>query len=142
MFGPAGHAYVYLVYGMHHMLNVVTGGVGEAQAVLLRAAEPLGGLELRMDGPGRLARAFGIGGEHNGADLVASDLFIAPGSPPARVSRTPRVGVDYAGAWAAAPLRFLDADSAHVSRRAVGAGDDGLRLRGPGGGDRAGRTRR
>ncbi|HLL89799.1 MAG TPA: DNA-3-methyladenine glycosylase, partial [Tepidisphaeraceae bacterium] len=60
MFGPPGHAYVYLVYGMHDMLNVVCGPAGDAQAVLVRAAEPLDGWDVNLSGPGRLARAMQI----------------------------------------------------------------------------------
>lgn len=123
MFGPPGRAYVYLVYGMHHCLNVVT-GTGEddaGQAVLLRAAEPLGdwpeGTNLR--GPGRLARAFGLTLADDGADLVRGPgrLRIHAGRGPEAVEATARIGVDYAADWAAAPLRFTDAASPHVSRR-------------------------
>src|SRR5688572_29107402 len=62
MFGPPGHAYVYLIYGMYRMLNVVTSGVGDAQAVLIRAAEPLRGWDADLSGPGRLARALKLTG--------------------------------------------------------------------------------
>jgi DNA-3-methyladenine glycosylase len=108
MFGPPGHLYVYFTYGMHFCSNVVTGRVGEGSAVLLRALEPLEGLErmaLRRGtadprrlcaGPARLAEAFGITRELNGADLVRGDeilLFAGEPTAPARVERTPRVGV-------------------------------------------------
>jgi len=108
MFGPAGHLYVYFTYGMHFCSNVVTGSVGEGSAVLLRALEPLEGLErmaLRRGaadprrlcaGPARLAEAFGITRDLNGADLVRGDeilLFAGEPTPRARVERTPRVGV-------------------------------------------------
>jgi DNA-3-methyladenine glycosylase len=120
MFGPPGFAYVYLVYGMHTMLNVVTGVSGEAEAVLLRAAESVSESSLRMDGPGRLARALGIRREHDGLDLCAglraSGLTIAQGTSPAAVAIGPRVGVDYAGDWRDAPLRFTDPTSPAVSR--------------------------
>jgi DNA-3-methyladenine glycosylase len=115
MFGPPGHAYVYFIYGMYDMLNVVTGPAGEGQAVLLRAAEPLEGVERPLNGPGRLARGLGITRALNHADLVAGPLTIHAGAPPAHVAQSPRVGVDYAGEWAAAPLRFFDADSPAVS---------------------------
>src|SRR5881392_616508 len=60
MFGPAGHAYVYLIYGMYDMLNIVSGGVGDAQAVLVRAAEPMDGWDADLSGPGKLARGMRI----------------------------------------------------------------------------------
>lgn len=117
MFGRAGHAYIYSIYGMHHCLNVVTGGVGDGQAVLLRAAEPLEGWMARMSGPGLLARAFGITRADNGADLVRGPLRILEGeTPPQRIVRAPRVGVDYAGPWATEPLRFCEAKNPLVSR--------------------------
>lgn len=137
MFGPPGHAYVYLVYGMHHCLNVVTEREGFAAAVLLRALAPLPGPAARRPGgpgaewlggpmargfggsatgPGRLCRAMGISRRDNGADLVAGPLFVAAGPAPARVGRSPRVGVAYAGAWARKPWRFFDAASPFVSR--------------------------
>lgn len=117
MFGPAGHAYVYLIYGMYDLFNVVTGEAGDAQAVLVRALEPLNGLG-RSDGPGRLTRSLGITRAHNGLDLCApgAPLWLEPGRPPARVGVGPRVGIDYAGEWRDAPLRFWDADSPFVSR--------------------------
>jgi len=127
MFGPAGHAYVYLIYGMWELLNVVTGPEGHAEAVLLRAAEPLSG-PLRpprgpasLSGPGRLSRALGITRALDGHDLCAPadgerpPLYLAAGPPPASVAITRRVGVEGAGDWAGAPLRFLDAGSPSVS---------------------------
>jgi len=117
MFGPAGHAYVYFIYGMYDMLNVVTGPTGDPQAVLIRAAEALAGVAGPLNGPGRLTRALGITRDLNGADLCVGPLTFEPGPPPAEVIAAPRVGVGYAGPWAAAPLRFYDADSRHVSRR-------------------------
>jgi DNA-3-methyladenine glycosylase len=116
MFGPPGRAYVYLIYGMHHCLNVVTGR-GEGQAVLLRAAEPLDGWEADLRGPGRLARAFGLTRLHDHADLVRGPLRLEDGPAPGQVEATARIGVDYAGDWAGRPLRFHDAGSRHVSRR-------------------------
>lgn len=117
MFGPPGRAYVYLIYGMHHCLNVVTGKEDDGQAVLLRAAEPLGGWEADLRGPGRLARAFGVARADDGLDLVRGPLRIHGGPSPGSVAATARIGVDYAGHWAPAPLRFTDATSLHVSRR-------------------------
>lgn len=117
MFGPAGHAYVYFIYGMHWMLNVVAGRSGEAHAVLIRAAEPLDGWEANLSGPARLARALDVTGAQNGLDLTGNALFVLDdGSPPPRVMRDKRVGIDYALHWKDEPLRFFDADSPAVSK--------------------------
>lgn len=114
MFGPPGHAYVFLVYGMHHCVNVVTGG---GAAVLIRALEPLEGLPTaRTDGPGRLTRALGINRSHDGLPLDRAPLFLAAGPPVRRVARSPRIGVEYAGAWARKPLRYFEKDSPFVSK--------------------------
>ena len=117
MFGPPGHAYLFLVYGMHLCVNVV---VGDGAAVLIRALAPGTGLSgLRTDGPGRLTRALGLGLQLNAAPLDRAPLFIAQGvGVPARsIEATPRIGVDYAGEWAARPLRFTDRRSPCLSRR-------------------------
>lgn len=116
MFGPPGHAYVFLVYGMHHCVNVVT---GRGAAVLLRAVEPVEGLDAsRTDGPGRLTKALGITLAHNTLPLDEAPLFLAHDTKvsPRRIERGPRIGVDYAGAWAKKPLRFWLAGNPHVSR--------------------------
>ncbi len=115
MFGPPGRAYVYFVYGMHHCLNVVTDPEGYPAAVLIRALEPLVGIEAATSGPGRLCRALGIDRSLNGADLRGDELFLEAGDRPVRVRATPRIGVDYAGRWARRRLRFFDPDSRHVS---------------------------
>jgi DNA-3-methyladenine glycosylase len=107
MWGPPGHAYVYFVYGMHWMLNVVCAEAGDPQAVLLRAAEPLDDWQANLAGPARLARAFGVTKSQDGADLCAGPLHIEDGEAPEQVARLPRIGVDYAGEWAKAPLRFV-----------------------------------
>ncbi|MGE3908383.1 MAG: DNA-3-methyladenine glycosylase [Chloroflexota bacterium] len=120
MFGPAGHAYVYLIYGMHHCFNVVTDPDGVAGAVLVRALEPGEGVETGTHGPGRLGRALAIDRRHNGLDLTEESggplwLERRPGPPVAEVATSARINVDYAGAWAALPWRFYDATSRHVS---------------------------
>ncbi len=118
MFGQPGHAYVYLIYGIHDMLNIVSGAVGVAQAVLIRAAEPLDGWDANLTGPGNLAKRLGITRRNNGVDLTGEALFLlasAEAAPP-RIERTRRIGVDYAKQWKDAPLRFIDADSPKVSR--------------------------
>lgn len=119
MFGPPGHAYVYLIYGIHHCLNVVTEAEGHAAAVLIRALEPVENLEANARGPGLLCRALGIDRRQNGHDLLSDDLFIAPPSraEPFEVVARPRVGVDYAGEWAARPLRFYIQGNPHISRK-------------------------
>jgi len=117
MFGPAGFAYVYLIYGMHDMLNIVSGAVDDAEAVLIRAAEPLDGLRLDLSGPGKLTRALGITRADNGVDLTGASLFLMDDNAPRpRILRTPRIGVDYAGEWKDKLLRFYDADSRAVSK--------------------------
>ncbi len=118
MFGPPGHAYVYLIYGMHYCLNVVTEREGHASAVLLRALEPVQNLSGRTCGPGLLCKAMGIDKRLNGHDLLSDDLFVAePSSPECfRIVARPRIGVDYAGAWAKRRLRFYIRGNAFVSR--------------------------
>jgi DNA-3-methyladenine glycosylase len=120
MWGPPGHAYVYFVYGMHHMLNVVAAPEGNPQAVLLRAAEPLDGWDARLTGPGLLARGFQVSRADDGADLVAGPWGIARGRPPPEVAATPRIGIDFADTWRDAPLRFIGPGSPALSRRPAG----------------------
>ncbi|HZN93333.1 MAG TPA: DNA-3-methyladenine glycosylase [Myxococcales bacterium] len=120
LFGPPGHAYVYLIYGMHHCFNVVTMREGRAAAVLVRGVEPVEGLpeRSRTDGPGRLCDALGITLRHNRLDLLGERLFIldAPKVPASSVARGPRIGVDYAGEWAGKPYRLWILGHPHVSR--------------------------
>lgn len=112
-----GTAYVYLVYGMHFMLNAVTEREGLPAAVLIRAAEPLEGLEgLSLSGPGRLCKALGVDLRQNRADLCGPELwFEDPGGARPRLLVGERVGVEYAGPWARMPWRFADGDSKAVS---------------------------
>jgi DNA-3-methyladenine glycosylase len=128
MFGPAGHLYIYLVYGLHHCANVVCGPGGKPEAVLLRAAQIVQGEVLarrrRGDvpdtrlaaGPGNLGAAFGLDRSMNGADLLSGHVRLAPAEAPTRIIRSPRLGVDYAGDWAARPMRFSIADDPYRSR--------------------------
>jgi DNA-3-methyladenine glycosylase len=118
MFGPPGHAYVYLVYGLHYCMNVVTEAEGRASAVLIRAVEPVADLLGRGAGPGLVCRALGIDLACNGADLVSDRLFVAPSGEATRpaIVKRPRIGVDYAGHWARRLLRFYLRGNAHVSR--------------------------
>ena len=130
MWGPAGHAYVYRVYGMHDCLNVVTREEGVPEAVLLRAGAPLSwwrGREtprpelLAASGPGRLCRALAVGRELSGTSLRsrALELLLPLPGPPRKVLSGPRVGVDYAGEAAGWRLRFALADCPAVTRRSA-----------------------
>ncbi|MBI5477736.1 MAG: DNA-3-methyladenine glycosylase [Deltaproteobacteria bacterium] len=120
MFGPPGHAYVYLIYGMYHCLNLVTEPEGFAHAVLIRAVEPLAGIAGRTQGPGLVCKAMAIYLHLNAADLCtrSSALYVEPRcGPRPSVGTSARVGVDYAGEWARKPWRFLLAGNPFVSRR-------------------------
>jgi DNA-3-methyladenine glycosylase len=125
MYGEPGIAYVYRSYGMHAMLNVVTEGAGAAGAVLIRALEPLTGLDLMAvrrgtsnerllcSGPGRLCRAMGIRLDHHGIDLTESDeIFLAAGEPTASISASGRIGVSRGREE---PWRFFVTHSRFVS---------------------------
>ncbi len=142
MFGPPGIAYVYLVYGMYDCLNVVTGPVGDASALLIRAIEPIDGVEsMRADrlrrgarrrtplgadartasGPGLVGAAMGLDRSWTGVDLcdAASPLRLegaASTVPDALIRTTPRIGIGYAGeAWVDIPWRFSIAGHPSVS---------------------------
>lgn len=146
MFGPAGRAYVYLVYGMHNCLNVVSGPVGAAGAVLVRAVEALEGLEAMVagrsaslarrgppsrpadprrvaSGPGLVCAAFSIDRDFNGVDLcdAGAALHLEPAAPrdrPPVAAWGPRIGVAYAGhPWAGLRWRLMDLSSAAISAR-------------------------
>lgn len=118
MFGPPGHAYVYMIYGMYFCTNVVTEAEGHASAVLLRALEPVQGIHDRTQGPGLLSRAMGIDKRLNGHDLLSADFHIvAPEvEPPFRMMKRPRIGVAYAGHWARRLLRFYIRGNPYVSK--------------------------
>lgn len=119
MFGPPGYAYVYVIYGIHHCLNVVTGPEGRASAVLIRALEPVRNIATSTKGPGLLCRAMAIDLRLYGHDLLSDDFHLAEpeGSEPFDVVASRRIGVDYAGEWAAKPLRFYVAGNPYVSRK-------------------------
>ena len=134
MFGPPGHAYVYVSYGMHHCLNAVTEREGEAAAVLIRAVAPTVGIELMRArrgprisdlnlcrGPGRLCQALALTLADDGADLLGSSLRIAdtPGFPTdTPIATTPRIGITRAADW---PWRFLIPGNSYVSARRLRA---------------------
>ncbi len=130
MFGLPGHVYVYLIYGLHHCLNVVAGPGDKPEAVLVRALEIDEGQVLARrhrgsrppdhrlaSGPGNVGQALGVDRSLNGCDLLSGPLRIEPrqGRRPT-VRRGPRIGVGYAGAWADRPLRYWIADDRHRSR--------------------------
>ena len=119
MFGPPGHAYVYIIYGIYHCMNVVTQAEGTASAVLLRALEPVRHIEGRTQGPGLLCRAMHVDKRLNGHDLLSDDFYIADDGYPRKFSivKRPRIGVDYAGHWAKRLLRFYIKGTPYVSRR-------------------------
>jgi DNA-3-methyladenine glycosylase len=117
MFGPPGHAYVYLIYGFWNCLNVVTAAEGTPHAVLIRGVEPIEGIDDKTHGPGLLCRAMHIDRALDGTDLQGDRLWLERplGHHRPRVARATRIGVDYAGVWAKKPWRFYDRESPHVS---------------------------
>ncbi|WP_353151136.1 DNA-3-methyladenine glycosylase [Pollutimonas bauzanensis] len=119
MFGPPGYAYVYLIYGMHHCMNVVTEPDGTGTAVLLRALEPIANMAHTSNGPGRLCKAMGVDRSHYGHDLCSDDFYIAETceQDAFNIVARPRIGVDYAGEWASKPLRFYIEGNRYVSKK-------------------------
>ncbi len=121
MFGPPGHLYVYLIYGVHHCMNIVAETDGVAGAVLIRAATVLSGPGAgdpkALRGPGKLCAGLGITVRDKGLDLTAEDaaLFVADDGYAPPLARSPRVGVDYAGPWALEELRFFVPEEPSVS---------------------------
>ncbi|WP_343674324.1 DNA-3-methyladenine glycosylase [Chitinophaga sp.] len=129
MFGKAGKAYVYLCYGIHFLFNIVTNEEETPEAVLIRAAEPLEGIpemlkrtgKAKADftltrGPGNVSKALGIDKLHTGYSLLSEEFYLAEdGYVPAEVVATPRIGVDYAGADALLPYRFIVKGNKYVS---------------------------
>ncbi|HTF19191.1 MAG TPA: DNA-3-methyladenine glycosylase [Chryseolinea sp.] len=132
MFGPGGHAYVYMCYGIHFLFNVVTNSTDTADAVLIRALEPHTGIETMearrgklanryhlTSGPGKLTRALGINRQWNGRSLLDDDVWITDNSTrlsPADIVASPRIGIDYAGEDAALPWRFTIKNNRWVSK--------------------------
>jgi DNA-3-methyladenine glycosylase len=141
MYGEAGSAYVYLCYGIHHLFNVVTNSRNIPHAVLIRAIEPLQGIDIMVQrsgkkkpdhtlgaGPGNLSKALGIITAHSGTNLLSDRLFIADDGytlPNSRIMATPRIGVDYAGDDALLPYRFIVKDSPYISGKKPRRGDAG-----------------
>ena len=131
MFGKPGTAYVYLCYGIHHLFNVVTNKAEIPHAVLIRALEPLHGIDIMLDrtrkqvldntltrGPGNVSKALGIYTTHTGMDLLESEMVIAEDQYEVKRSAigiTTRIGVDYAGPDALLPYRFIVKNNPYVS---------------------------
>lgn len=133
MFGPAGFAYVYFTYGMHWMFNIVTGQAGQANAVLIRALQPVEGVEQMMvnrngrshsqltNGPAKLAQALAIDKSLNGENLCAADgviwLETAPAAPPEAIATGPRIGLGQTPEpWLSLPWRYWLRDNPFVSK--------------------------
>jgi len=124
MFGPAGHTYVYLIYGMYHCLNIVSGKNGEGEAVLIRALEPVHGIPLMQkrrktkkienlcDGPGKLTQAFGITRKHNNLSLLEGDLRVLNSRTKPIICTSGRVGLS---AGKELELRFFIKGNSFVS---------------------------
>jgi DNA-3-methyladenine glycosylase len=129
MFGPPGHAYIYLLYGVSWALNLVAASEGEPHAVLIRALEPTRGLELMArrrgkpsasveltNGPGKLTQALAITGVLYGADLCGEQLFMEePERSPGPIGRSRRINVEYAGPWADKLWRFYERGNRFIS---------------------------
>ena len=130
MFGEAGHAYVYMIYGFHFCLNIVTERAGYPAAVLIRAVEPLENADVMRrlrgnpkkdtdigSGPGKLCKAMSIDKSLNGENLLGGTLWIEDRNlEPGTIRTSPRVGVDYAGEYKDKPWRFYVDGNPHVSR--------------------------
>jgi len=131
MFGEGGVAYVYLCYGVHEMFNVVTNVANKADAILIRALQPMAGADLMMkrmkvdsmkritSGPGKLTKAMGIGRKLNGISLRSDEIWIEDcgvNIKPKEIVTTPRIGIDYAGKDAQLPWRYFIKENVWVSK--------------------------
>jgi len=131
MYGHAGHVYVFFVYGMYHQFNVVTGPPDHPHAILIRAIEPVEGIDVMRErrgpmkgknltsGPGKLCIAFAIDRSLNGEDLLGDRVWIEKQKSLAEseIATGPRIGIDYAGDDATKPWRFWKKGSEFVSKR-------------------------
>ena len=137
-YGPGGYAYVYLIYGMYHCFNVVTNKAGCPEVVLIRALEPVEGIELMQKrrrgrtgsseadgrkiaslckGPGRLCQAMAITREHNGIDLCGATLYLEDEGPQNfQIETSPRINIDYAAEYRFKPWRFFIAGNPYISK--------------------------
>ncbi|HEX3045973.1 MAG TPA: DNA-3-methyladenine glycosylase [Bacillota bacterium] len=131
IFGPGGHAYVYLIYGMYYCLNIIVNRIDVPEVVLIRALEPVDGIELMKQrrgtdrilnlcsGPGKLSTAMGISLKENGIDLCGETMYLLSGDTvdSRKITRTPRINIDYAGEARDYPWRFLVQDNPFVSKK-------------------------
>ncbi|WP_454780652.1 DNA-3-methyladenine glycosylase [Legionella sp. WA2022007384] len=118
MYGPAGYAYIYLIYGMYYCTNVVTETEGTGSAILLRAIEPIKNIQGRTQGPGLLSKAMHIDRQLNQHDLTGDTFYIAEAEnqPSITIVEKPRIGVHYAKDWAEKLLRFYIKDNVFISK--------------------------
>ncbi|MCM3869940.1 MAG: DNA-3-methyladenine glycosylase [Pyrinomonadaceae bacterium] len=130
MYGLGGTVYIFFVYGMYYQFNVVTNVKDVPHAVLVRALQPIDGIELMRhrrhgqpdrnltNGPGKLCIAMGIDRKLDRADLLGTDVWLEAGEkiPPRKIVSGPRIGIDYAGEWVDKPWRFWIKDNPFVSR--------------------------
>lgn len=118
IFGPAGYAYIYLIYGMYYCTNVVTEKEGTGSAILLRALEPISNIQGRTQGPGLLSKAMHIDKQLNSHDLTSDSFYIATPETQEQftIIEKPRIGVHYAKDWAEKLLRFYIKDNAFISK--------------------------
>ena len=131
MYAKGGTAYVYLCYGIHHMFNVVTNKIDVPHAILIRALEPVKGIDIMLRrtkkikadytltrGPGNVSKALGIFTKHSGMSLLGNEIFIADDGyklNKQQILSTKRIGVDYAGGDASLPYRFIVKNNPYVS---------------------------
>ena len=134
MYKDAGNAYVYLCYGIHHLFNVITNVEGIPHAILIRALEPLEGIDIMLErtlkikldytltkGPGNVSKALGLFTHHNGTNLSGDEIYIADDGfkiSPKNILTTKRIGVDYAAEDAELPYRFIIKENEFVSGKA------------------------
>ena len=131
MYGQGGVAYVYFVYGMYYQFNVVSNAADVPHAILVRALEPVEGIELMRErrhlhpdhnltnGPGKLCIALGIDRALDGEDLMGERVWLEEFQPvpPRRITKGLRIGIDYAEEWIEKPWRFWIRDNSYVSRK-------------------------
>ncbi|QJP35719.1 DNA-3-methyladenine glycosylase [Nonlabens sp. Ci31] len=134
MYKEGGVAYVYLCYGIHHLFNIITNSRGQADAILIRAVEPIAGIEVMLkrrskeqldktltSGPGNFTKAFGLDRSHYGADLMGNDVWIEGGDEfrfhESEITTSKRIGIDYAEEDKDLPWRFYLNSSKYISKK-------------------------